>query len=105
MINQIDVYVLYGYGAYNDNEVNDNNVHGVNVIEADGDSALWSGYNDGSSTDLFYCTNNTSFTPNSNPYTYYRNYLGGLSHTSVPSSVSITDISAPGNTMTFNYSY
>ncbi len=106
LITHIDEYVLYGYGTYYNNKVcYYSSVHGINIIEADGDNALWYGFNQGSSTDPFYYGNNISFSSNSDPYTYYNKYSGGLSHTRVRSTVSITNISTPGNTMTFDYNY
>ncbi len=109
LITHIDEYILYyfgGSGTYNSNTVNSlTGVHGVNIIEADGDNALWAKWNQGSPTDLFYSSNNSYFTSNTNPYTYYNNWVGPSSYTIVRSTVSITDISAPGNTMTFNYNY
>jgi len=97
---------LGGSGTVSSNRVNSiNNFHGVNIIEADGNNALGIlGGDQGSSTDTFYDTNNSSYTPYSNPYTYFNNYVSESSYIKTRAHISITNISAIGSTMTFDLS-
>jgi len=90
------------------NSINDTNSrsHGVNVVEADNDNELWTyGLPYGEAKDLFYSGNKTSISPSTSPNSNY------YTATSSPynliktgsSGVSITNISAAGSTMTFDY--
>lgn len=115
LITLIDDYVIYNIqldkaGTYNLNNINSLYYtktgspfcHGVTIMEADGDNALWtiSDYDSGSSTDPFYAGNVSSAKLLRNQYTneeYYGTPLNTLS------DVSLSDISAPGSTMTFKF--
>jgi M6 family metalloprotease-like protein len=116
LITLIDEY--YINSARSSNRINSRyngitNAHGVTIIEADATSNtitdwhLWkSPYvsnNSGSSTDTFYSGNKTSLTPSTTPNSYRNAYLSPSSVTRVDSGVSITAISAQGDSMTFTY--
>lgn len=108
LITHIDEYLLYYYGGSGllaSNWVNARGIHSVNIIEADGNNALWYNFDQGSSTDPYYSGNNSSLTPNTNPASTYYRWIGSSTYIPTSSTVSITNISTPGTTMTFDYSY
>jgi hypothetical protein len=99
-------------GALTYNEINSINspynyvLHGVEIEEADGNFALWNRTDQGSATDTYYSGNKTSITPYTTPNTAYNNWSGSWPNYTfvgfVSSGVYVDNISAKGDTMTFN---
>ncbi|MDR2735115.1 MAG: M6 family metalloprotease domain-containing protein [Spirochaetota bacterium] len=87
------------------NTVNDgrNRIHGVNVVEADNNRRLWTNADYGTASDLF---RSRSFTPGTTPATFYYNGTSSnnwSTNGTTLSKVYISNISAAGAVMTFEY--
>jgi hypothetical protein len=108
LVTHIDDYIvdeLLPYNAVNSySDLAGGPIHGVGIVEADGDDDLFIAGGDlGSPTDPFFAENNDELTPLTQPGSLYNRYTStNIYPRSTASRVYITGISAIGESMSFD---
>jgi hypothetical protein len=102
LITFIDETVLNDNWSANTVNSGVDNIHGITVVEADGQNTLWKGSDQGVAGDLFSSDDGyTAFGPGTTPQAVYYTPTNSTSLSGYTNAVfSLTGISAPGEVMT-----